>query len=96
MSGQASTPGEFAGQVELMPVAAREQRLQALTEELQTVIAEHDGEVFLPVVLDETASRIQVGVSQVKQGMNYALARKAVFIDMMDMVRSGKPVESQV
>ena len=71
------------GVIANLPPAAREQRLQELSDAL--------GETIAPTVtlhmndaLDAVAARLRIARSEVKQGLNYGLARGALNLDHRD------------
>lgn len=60
------------GVLENMPVEARLQRLRDLAEVLLNIVRER-GSMSLVDALSAAAARLRTAVSQVKQGLNYAL-----------------------
>lgn len=73
------------GVVENMPVEARLERLRALAEAILSIVRER-GSMTLIDALSATAARLRTAVSQVKQGLNYALSNSMLRLTGDDML----------
>lgn len=86
-------PQSFPGLLELMPPAARSQRLEALTgllvEELTL-----QGSASLGSVLGAVAGSQRMAVSQLKRALSYALAHGRILLDGEDQLSIPKGIEA--
>jgi len=74
----------MTGVIENMPVEARLERLKSLAEVLLTIVRQHNGSLSLTEALSEAASQLRTAISQVKQGLNYALSTRMLRLDADD------------
>lgn len=71
------------GVLENMPVEARLQRLRDLADVLLSIVSER-GSMTLVEALSAAAARLRTAVSQVKQGLNYALSNHMLRLNADD------------
>lgn len=71
------------GAIANMPPAAREQRLQELSDALAEAVAPTIT-LHMNDALDAVASRFHIARSEAKQGLNHGLARGALNLDHRD------------
>lgn len=75
----------MTGVVENMPVEARRERLQTLAEVLLQIVKDH-GAMLLGDALNAAAAQLRTAISQVKQGLNYALSNSMLRLGADDML----------
>ncbi|SDH37187.1 hypothetical protein SAMN04488590_3160 [Microbacterium sp. 77mftsu3.1] len=71
------------GVIANLPPAAREQRLQELSDALGDAV-EPTFTLHMDAALDAVAARLRIARSEVKRGLNHGLARGALNLDHRD------------
>lgn len=73
------------GVLENMPVEARLERLQSLADVLLRIV-QQAGQIRLADALTEAAATLRTAISQIKQGLNYALSNSMLRLSANDML----------
>lgn len=75
----------MTGVIENMPAEARQQRLQALAEVLREIVRAADNSVMrMADALSAAAAKLRTAISQIKQGLNYALSHSLLRLSPND------------
>lgn len=75
----------MTGVIENMPVEARMQRLETLATFLLELIRQ-SGSMSITDALEAAAAALRTAISQIKQGLNYALNNSMLRLEADDML----------